>query len=99
VAKPQKRLLRTNLASSYRRLLREVNLGDQLDVIAYRSVVQAALDDLAPKRVQFVGEEVLELVAEEVVEHSCPFVVSVSPDLGLSVDLQEPAGDESSFDL
>src|SRR5437764_5402475 len=73
--------------------------GNELFVILEFSVIQKASDDLFAKRIEVGIIEVGQALQEEFLEDFRAGIVGLFPDLGLSVHLQEPAGDHATFDL
>src|SRR5688500_8907858 len=70
------------------------SLRRQQPLVVFRfTVAQAAVDDLLAERRQIRVVELLQLLAEEAVEHLGALVVRLNTDFRLRFDLQEPARD------
>src|ERR1041385_1655493 len=68
-------------------------------VVFELSVIEAATDDLAAERIEFGLEIVLQAFAEKFSKNFRTLEVRFFADLGLGIDLKEPAGNHAAFDL
>ena len=69
------------------------------EVIVQRAVVQAAVDDLLPQRVEIVADELRDLLLDEIGEDLRAGVVALGAELGLRLGAQEGLTDELAVEL